>query len=493
MKTKTKPSNGESVTVEINPENRSVKLSGPAGHFGAPSKSRAFAREALDAVEGRSRSAPGSGSSYGSTDSARRERILATCERREARGEPALTFNGKPCTYEEARDMPMAVLNSSDQAKSSDVSYRPDLAGSSARDSEDRDASKFSIGRLIRSQFNGHAIDGVERELCDEGNSEARSAGLKLSGYMISSRAFESVSEHRDLTATGGTGGDQGGMTIGTRKNSLLGSLFNSLFIARAGATVLDGLTGNLDLPRIIDGSDPAHKAENATADEHSPTMDDLSLSPNRLPTYIDVSNQLLLQSSDATLTKIIERHLRQKLLTIMEAAFINGDGTNKPTGILGVSGIGDVALGTDGAAPTHADLVNLIKEVSVDNALDGSSAFAINSATAAKLKTVAKIASTDSMTLLDDRAPNILSGYPFFESNAIPSNLTKGTGTALSAIIFGSWADFYIGQWSGIEILVDRYTKQTEGMTRIHAAVYYDGGPIRPQSFAAIKDCDNS
>lgn len=497
MKPKNKDTAGEPVTVEINPGTRSVTLKGPAGHFGDATAARSFVRGAMDEVEGRGvevRGAPAvvSKPKLDSQEEARYQRILGICERRELDGKPALTFGGKPMTFDEVRELPYAVLNTSDQAKQTDTG-RLVVGGSLVGSSEDRDASGFSIGRLVRSQFDGKTLDGVEREICDEGAEEARSAGLSGNGYVIGSRAFQTAKEYRDMTVTGGTGGNQGGMTVATQKNPLLGSLFNSLFIARAGATVLDQLTGNLDLPRIIDGSDPTHKGENASADEHSPTTGMLSLSPKRLPTYIDVSNQLLLQSDDRTLTTVIERHLRQKLLTIMEAAFINGDGSSKPTGILQTSGIGSVALGVDGAAPTHAALVSLIAEVAVDNALDGSAAFAINSRTAATLKNIAKISSTDSMTLIDDRAPGMLAGHRFFESNAIPSDLTKGSGTDLSALLFGSWADFYIAQWSGIEILADPYTRRAEGMTRIHAAVYYDGGAIRPQSFAAISDCDNS
>ncbi len=483
--------------IEVDPESRSVSIDDPGGTFKNGEQAHEFVEKTLREVETRS-GQPSPAEPKRNFDEERRNRILAICEQRAIDGRAPMHFDGKPVTLEEVRSMPLAVMSASDEAKTRTPDYNPPInpLRRSCPSSEDRDAAKFSIGRLIRSQFNGHAIDGVEREIIDEGASEARSAGLPGNGYMISSRAFQSYSEYqegRSLSVTGGTGGDQGGLTVETNKHSLLGALFDSLFIARAGATVLDQLTGNLDIPRIVDGADPGHKGENEAAGEHSPTFTDLSLSPKRLPTYIDVSNQLLLQSSDATLTTIIERHLRQKLLTVMEGAFINGDGDKKPTGILQTSGIGLVEMGVDGGAPTHAALVNLIKEVAIDNALDRTAAFAINSATAAKLKTVAKIASTDSMTLLDDRAPGVLAGYPFFESNAIPGNLSKGGGTDLSAILFGTWADFYIAQWSGVEVMADPYTKRSEGMTRIHAAVYYDGGPVRPQSFAAIKDCDNS
>ena len=39
-----------------------------------------------------------------------------------------------------------------------------------------------------------------------------------------------------------------------------------------------------------------------------------------------------------------------------------------------------------------------------------------------------------------------------------MPSNLTKGTGTNLSAIIYGNWADLIIGYWSAFDLLVNPY-----------------------------------
>lgn len=95
-----------------------------------------------------------------------------------------------------------------------------------------------------------------------------------------------------------------------------------------------------------------------------------------------------------------------------------------------------------------------------------------------------------DSMFILPQSDGGKLNDYNYRRSNAVPSNLTKGTADAVaSAIIFGNWIDYVIAQWAGIELLADPFTQAGLGKNRIHAAVYYDGGVQRPASFAAMQD----
>jgi hypothetical protein len=67
---------------------------------------------------------------------------------------------------------------------------------------------------------------------------------------------------------------------------------------------------------------------------------------------------------------------------------------------------------------------------------------------------------------------------------------LTKGTASGVcSALIYGNFNDLKIGQWGGLDILVDEYTQATAGTVRVVANGYFDVLALRPQSFAAIKD----
>lgn len=370
--------------------------------------------------------------------------------------------------------------------------YRPNIGRSSSA----RDVEQFSVPRLLGCLLRGEPLQGIEREMIDEGQNEARSSDIHTSrnGVMIPSVALLSnPGERRDMTATGGTGLNQGGMTIPTLKAPLLDDLFNRNVLVQAGMTTYSGLVGNLDIPRLIKGTDPVHKTENAAADETSPTTAQLSLTPRRLPVFVDISRQLFLQSQERNLETTIRRHIVGQLNEIIQRMLINGAGSGsaQPVGILGTSGIGaGISLGANGGAPTYASIVDLETKVAIEDADLGSLHYLTNAKVRGKLKTTARVASTDSVMILDDANGGMLNGYTPLFTNGVPSNLVKvSSGTVLSALIFGNFADLVMAQWSGIEFILDEVTQAGSGLIRLHAAIYYDGGVQRPASFAASQE----
>ena len=62
------------------------------------------------------------------------------------------------------------------------------------------------------------------------------------------------------------------------------------------------------------------------------------------------------------------------------------------------------------------------------------------------------------------------IAGRRFEVSNNVPSNLTKGTGSNLSAVIYGNFADLLIGLYGTLEIIVDPYTDFAKGTTGVRA-----------------------
>jgi HK97 family phage major capsid protein len=367
-------------------------------------------------------------------------------------------------------------------------------------DGEERSVAHFDFGKVLNHLHrsakgnNAIALDGVESEMIQEGEREARAAGITAGGLclprILVRRASRDGVEFRDMTASGTTSvaGDQGGMTIATEKRGLLDDFFNASVMRQAGATVLEGLTGNLDLPRILAGTAPAGKAENAAADEVTPTTAMLSLSPKRLPAYIDISERLLMQSSVA-IEAILRAHLTTQMLSVQEAAFFHGTGTNMATGIAATSGIGSVAGGTDGLAPNLANIIALETAVDTSNALLGNLHYISNGQIRGKLKGTPKVASTDSRMLLDN--DGLLNGYQPLFTNAVSRTLTKGSsGAVASAIFFGNFADYIAAYWGGISLeMVRDKTNAISGLYTLVASAYYDGGVLRPKSFAAQLD----
>jgi HK97 family phage major capsid protein len=357
---------------------------------------------------------------------------------------------------------------------------------------EERNIAQFDTGKLLRHLHRSakgaavQPIDGIEAEMIQEGEREGRAAGIQTGGIMLPRilvrRGAQGV-ERRDMTTTAA----EGGHTIATEKRGLLDDFFNASVMRQAGATVLEGLSGNIDLPRLAAGTAPAGKAENAAADEVSPTTAMLSLSPKRLPAYIDLSERLLNQSSIA-LEAILRTHLTNQMLAIQEAAFFHGGGTNQANGIAGTNGIGSVAGGTDGAAPTLAHIIGLETAVDTSNALLGNLRYISNGQIRGKLKGTPKVASTDSRMLLD--SDGLLNGYQPLFTNAVSRTLTKGGSSVASAIFFGNFSDYYIGYWGGVSLeMVRDKNNAISGLYTLVASAYYDGGVVRPKSFAAMLD----
>ena len=79
--------------------------------------------------------------------------------------------------------------------------------------------------------------------------------------------------------------------------------------------------------------------------------------------------------------------------------------------------------------------------------------------------------------------------GCPTFISNNIPSNLTKGTTTDASAIIFGNFGDLLIGTWGQLDILVDNTSLSTSGGIRVVAFYDVDITVRHAESFSVMKD----
>lgn len=338
----------------------------------------------------------------------------------------------------------------------------------------------YSLTRAIRQASAGR-LDGLEREISDE--IQMRS-GKTPSGFYI---PHALLGESRAMSVTGGTSGQYGGGYVGTEVRGFIDALRPLLKIAQAGAEILDGLTSNVSVPRQAAASTASWKSETAALDESTPEIGQMELTPRRVGSYTVLSKQLLIQSSP-DIERIVRNDLLAACATALDAAAINGAGGSAPTGILGTSGIGSVIGGTNGAAPDYADIIALIAAIESVDALAGAPAFLINPATAAKLRSTPKVASTDSRMILEG---NDLLGYPVHISSNVPSNLTKGSASGIcSALIFGNFNDVVLASFGeGIDLIVDPFTNATSGQTRVIANSYVDVGIRRAASFGVMKD----
>jgi HK97 family phage major capsid protein len=175
-------------------------------------------------------------------------------------------------------------------------------------------------------------------------------------------------------------------------------------------------------------------------------------------------------------------------IATEIDRVGIAGSGTSpEPRGVINTAGIGAVAGGTNGAAPTYAHMVALEEAVALANADIGSLAYVTNAKMRAQLKLTQVFSSTNGQPVWQG---NEVNGYAAAVTQNCPSNLTKGTSSGVcSAIVYGAWRDLLMGFWSGLDLIVDPITLATSGGRRIVALQDVDVAVRRAASFSAMLD----
>lgn len=148
------------------------------------------------------------------------------------------------------------------------------------------------------------------------------------------------------------------------------------------------------------------------------------------------------------------------------------------------------VSIGTNGGAFSYANLVDMIRLVEEDNAIrnDGSVHFIGNAKVTAKLRTTAKQSSgVEGNFILEPN--NQMFGYDYLSSSLVPSDLSKGSGSNLSALLFGDFSQLLLGYYSGIDVVVDPYSGSSAGTTRLAFFQDMDIAIRDENAFSVCKD----
>jgi len=348
----------------------------------------------------------------------------------------------------------------------------------------EKEVRNFSFIRAINAL--AHPTDRKAQEAArfeyEVSEAAAAAMGKESRGIMVPAEVLK-----RDLNV--GTN-SAGGYTVATDLLSanFIDLLRNKAVVMGLGTQMLTGLQGNIAIPRATGGATAYWVAESGSPTESQAAFDQVTMSGKTVGAFSDISRKLLLQSSID-----IEGYVRNDLATVLalaiDSAAINGTGSsNQPTGILNTSGIGSIAGGTNGAAPSYANIVGLETEVAQDNADIGSLSYLTNTKVRGKLKQTYTNSTYGEIPVFG--ADGSMNGYNVAVTNQVPSNLDKGTSTGVcSAIIFGNFADLIIGMWGSLDLMVDPYTASTSGTVRVVALQDLDIAVRHAESFAAMKD----
>jgi HK97 family phage major capsid protein len=338
----------------------------------------------------------------------------------------------------------------------------------------------YSLTRALNAHLTRDWSEaGFEREV---GQEVTRQMGKSPNGLYVPEVALA----ERDLLTT-----SNAASLIGTQQagDAFIDALRPETQVMELGATVLPGLRQNVSVPRMPAGTSAQWIAEDSEALESTPDFDAITLGMRQLSAHTRMSRRQLKQSVPG-LDAILQNDLRRQIAVAVDLAAINGAGTAiEPRGILNMPGIGSVEIGPDGGTPKFPFITRLMSEVQGANIAGNAYGYLTNYKVKGRLLSLAMADGAQQMILTMDQHGPMIAGYRAAFSGLIPANGTKGAGTDLSTMIFGNWSDLLIGQWGGIDIIVDEMTEAPKGNVRIVAHSEWDIAVRHPEAFAAVTD----
>ncbi len=257
--------------------------------------------------------------------------------------------------------------------------------------------------------------------------------------------------------------------------------------LAGLGVPVIAGFSGSPVLASFATGPAGAAATEVAAVAAGSATSRAQTLAPNRISVVFPVSN-MFFQAQSPAASALLMRQILSGLAAELERQVFAGTGASgEMTGLRNAAGVGSVAAGANGATVTYALLADLENAASTGVA-EAAPGFAVNPTTRRFLRTAVRASGLPFVWENSDRP---LLGHRAAVTANLPANLTKGTGTNLSALAFGrDWSQAVVAVFGdGIGIVIDRVTLADRGQTRIVASLYADLALIQPAGFAVMSD----
>ena len=326
-----------------------------------------------------------------------------------------------------------------------------------------KEQKRYSITNAMKSLISGRGVEGLEKEVSD---AIADRCGRETHGFFIA--------EQRDLVA--GTATD-GAELVPTdhRGGDFIDALRPNMVTLQAGVRVLNGLTGDVSIPRKSATTTATFQEEVAGHSNTEPQFESLTLTPRHLGTYTDVSKQLLAQGTP-DVEALIRDDLNQAIAVALDKAVIQGlgDGSNQPQGVINANNVPVIAIADDsGGEPTKAELHNFLKSLDDNNALTANCSWI----------TTPTIAAAAKQTLLDsgvsgyqwEMSSNTMLGYPAFSTANIPDERT----------IFGAFDQYLLGLFQGIEIVYDPFSGAKNRLVTFVLNLMCDGDVRQPLAFA--------
>lgn len=303
----------------------------------------------------------------------------------------------------------------------------------------EKEIRTMSLIKMINAVVEGRNFTEDEVAAMAEARAAFAKSGIAPKGQIV----------YRSVAATVDGAGKE---NVAEDKWNLEVAVRNNLIATKMGADFVGNLVGDVSVPQYS-GSNVLWKGETATAEDGQGAFTEVTLTPKRLTAILDISKQFLAQDSndaEAMLIRDLAAAVAEKLdKTIFGAEKLDNAPEGLFNGVAAEKGIADM---------TYDDVLALEEAVELANGTNYM--FIVNPKVKFALKGT-QMANGLQMVY----SGNEIDGYKTISSNSVAD---KG-------IICMDPRELIIGQWAGIDIVIDNYTKAADGQVRLVINAYYD------------------
>ena len=316
-----------------------------------------------------------------------------------------------------------------------------------------KEVESFSFQEAMRQAVSGK-IEGLYKEMDSEARNEARLTGQNFKGLAIPSMILEA----RTAAETGAVNG--------VEVMSFTQQLEGNLVLASAGANFYSSVN-SMKFP-VVSGVNSYFVPESGgSAGTPTGTATSLTLSPKKIISVVNVSNEAMAQNS--SLEAALRRNMAQNIAATIESALLDtADVTNAPASIFADA----TATSTGVTAADFLDLETSIIDAGVQ--MQGARmAYLLDATAYAAVKALAQVSNVSAIW---DNATKELNGYFGFVSPNVALSGASGKAHAL----FGDFSKVHIAQFGGLDFLYDPYTGGATGEPRLIVTSLIDGDAVQ-------------
>ncbi len=303
-----------------------------------------------------------------------------------------------------------------------------------------------------------------------------------LEGKALSQWLRTGSVDNETKTLVSGTA-SAGGYTVAPEYATNVITKITEINPMRQLANVMSIGTGKVYIPTLASDASGGWVTEVASRPSSEPTFGQVEIDVYEHAVVIPVS-RVLLEDSFINLPAFLADRIAVKFAQAEADAFLTGDGSGKPTGIVdNPAAFSGVSVGTD----IIEDIVDLFYSLKTAYAARGS--WLMSRETMGAIRKAADVASGRGAIWSDGiggGTPARLLGAPVYEASLDTYGSSAATGVVA---MFGDFnAGYQVVDRVGVEIMRDDYTGADNGIVKFRARKRVGGKLVLPEALVALK-----